>query len=115
MILFNYMGYVLTAPPFSFSQTLVGWIFIVYFVGMFSSVWMAKMANQYGNGKILTISVFITLVGVYVTLDSNLWIKIIGLAATTYGFFGGHSIASAWVGRRALHDKAQASSLYLFF
>ncbi|MEI2444040.1 MFS transporter, partial [Priestia megaterium] len=32
----------------------------------------------------------------------------------TFGFFGGHSIASSWVGQRALKNKAQASSLYLF-
>ncbi|MFC7440387.1 MFS transporter [Laceyella putida] len=113
--LFNYMGYVLTAPPYSFSQTLVGFIFVVYFVGMFSSVWMAKQANKYGSGKVLMISVFITLVGVYLTLSPDLWLKIIGLAITTFGFFGGHSIASSWVGRRALQNKAQASSLYLFF
>jgi MFS transporter, YNFM family, putative membrane transport protein len=33
----------------------------------------------------------------------------------TFGFFGGHSTASSWVGRLATHDRAQASSLYLFF
>ena len=33
----------------------------------------------------------------------------------TVGFFGGHSIASSWVGLRAETGKAQASALYLFF
>lgn len=113
--LFNYMGYVLAAPPYSLSQTLVGWIFIVFLVGMFSSVWMAKLANTYGSQKALTLSLFITLAGVCLTLDSNLWLKIVGLPIMTFGFFGSHSIASGWVGRRALHDRAQASSLYLFF
>jgi len=32
----------------------------------------------------------------------------------TFGFFGGHSIVSSWVGRRAGNAKAQASSMYLF-
>jgi YNFM family putative membrane transporter len=113
--LFNYIGYVLTAPPYLFSQTLVGWIFIVYLVGMFSSVWMAKMANKHGKQKVLMISLFITLVGVCLTLNSDLWLKIVGLPIMTFGFFGSHSLASGWVGRRAIHDKAQASSLYLFF
>jgi YNFM family putative membrane transporter len=113
--LFNYIGYVLTAPPYSFSQTLVGWIFIVYLVGMFSSVWMAKMANNHGKQKVLMISLFITLVGVCLTLHSDLWLKIVGLPIMTFGFFGSHSLASGWVGLRAIHDKAQASSLYLFF
>jgi YNFM family putative membrane transporter len=33
----------------------------------------------------------------------------------TAGFFGGHSIASSWVGLRAETAKAQASALCLFF
>jgi len=33
----------------------------------------------------------------------------------TAGFFGGHSIASSWVGLRAEKAQAQASALYLFF
>jgi len=32
----------------------------------------------------------------------------------TFGFFGGHSTVSSWVGRRAGEAKAHASSLYLF-
>jgi MFS transporter, YNFM family, putative membrane transport protein len=39
---------------------------------------------------------------------------IVGVAVLTIGFFGTHSIASAWVGARAQISKAQASSLYLF-
>ncbi|QRG69049.1 MFS transporter [Brevibacillus choshinensis] len=113
--LYNYIGYVLTAPPYSLSQTLVGWIFIVFLVGTFSSVWMAKKAEKHGRQKMLLVSLLITLAGACLTLDGHLWIKILGLPILTFGFFGSHSIASSWVGRRALHDKAQASSLYLFF
>ncbi|MNE97557.1 Inner membrane transport protein YnfM [compost metagenome] len=32
----------------------------------------------------------------------------------TFGFFGAHSVASSWIGRRATKAKGQASSLYLF-
>ncbi|MGG1658115.1 MFS transporter [Brevibacillus sp. NRS-1366] len=113
--MYNYMGYVLTRAPYSLSQTLVGWIFIVFLVGMFSSVWMAKMAEKYGRQRVMVISLLLTLVGACLTLDEHLWVKILGLPILTFGFFGSHSIASGWVGRRALHDKAQASSLYLFF
>lgn len=113
--LFNYLGYVLTAPPYGLSQTLVGWIFIVYLVGTVSSVWMAKWADKYGRQKILILALTLTLVGVCITLETHLWVKMIGLPVLVFGFFGSHSIASAWVGRRAFRDKAQASSLYLFF
>ncbi|MBL0389322.1 MFS transporter [Tumebacillus sp. ITR2] len=115
VMLYNYISYQLIQPPFSLSQTLVGWIFIVYIVGTFSSTWMGRLADRYGRRKVLWIALLIMLVGAAVTLSTYLPLKIAGIAVFTFGFFGGHSIASSWVGRRATHDKAQASSLYLFF
>ncbi|MED1205274.1 MFS transporter [Heyndrickxia acidicola] len=113
--LYNYIGFQLIKPPYSLSQTLVGFIFIVYLVGTFSSTWMGMLADQHGKRKILQLSLVILLVGVCITLNTNIWLKIIGIAIFTYGFFAGHSIASSWVGKAATHDKAQAASLYLFF
>lgn len=113
--LYNYIGFELMKPPYSLSQTLVGFIFIVYIMGTFSSTWMGMLADQYGKKKILQLSLLILLIGVTITLSPNLWLMILGIAIFTYGFFGAHSIASGWVGNMATHDKAQASSLYLFF
>jgi YNFM family putative membrane transporter len=50
-----------------------------------------------------------------VTLSDNLWLTIFGVGLVTAGFFGGHSIASSWVGLRAEKARSQASALYLFF
>ncbi|MFK9092106.1 MFS transporter [Bacillus salipaludis] len=113
--LYNYIGFQLIKPPYSLSQTLVGFIFIVYIVGTFSSTWMGMLADKYGKRKILQFSLVILLIGACITLNTNLWFKILGIAIFTYGFFASHSIASGWVGKAATHDKAQASSLYLFF
>lgn len=112
--LFNYIGYVLTAQPYSLSQTIVSWIFIILIIGMFSSVWTGKLVDRHGKQKILILNLVITLFGVCLTLEPNLFVKILGLGLFTFGFFGCHSIASSWVGQRALKNKAQASSLYLF-
>ncbi|MCM3568648.1 MFS transporter [Neobacillus mesonae] len=113
--LYNYIGFQLLKPPYSLSQTLVGFIFIVYIVGTFSSTWMGMLSDQHGKRKVLQLSLMILLVGACITLNTNLWFKILGIAIFTYGFFAAHSIASGWVGKIATHDKAQASSLYLFF
>lgn len=113
--LYNYIGFQLIAPPYNLSQTIVGFIFIVYIVGTFSSAWMGMLADRYGRRNILQISLLIFLVGAVITLSPNLWIKIIGISIFTFGFFAGHSIASGWVGKLSTHAKAQASSLYLFF
>ncbi|MCF8564066.1 MFS transporter [Alicyclobacillus tolerans] len=113
--LYNYIGFQLLAKPYSLSQTAVGWIFIVYLVGTFSSTWMGRLADSHGQRKVLWIGIAIMLTGVGLTLIPWLWLKLAGIAVFTFGFFGSHSIASSWVGKRAKLDKAQASSLYLFF
>lgn len=113
--LYNYIGYKLIAPPYSLSQTLVGFIFVMYIAGTFSSTWMGRKADTYGRNKMLWIGLLIMALGASLTLITSLVIEIMGIALFTFGFFGSHSIASSWVGRQAIHDKAQASSLYLFF
>lgn len=112
--LFNYIAYVLLGKPYSLSQTFISWIFLIMIIGMFSSVWTGKLVERHGKQKILFINLLMALIGVCLTLNSSLFIKILGLGLFTYGFFGGHSIASSWVGQRATQNKAQASSLYLF-
>ncbi|MED2974577.1 MFS transporter [Fictibacillus sp. B-59209] len=112
--LFNYIAYVLLGKPYLLSQTIVGWIFLIMIIGMFSSVWTGKWVDRHGKQRILFINLLLALIGVGLTLDTYLFIKMLGLGMFTYGFFGSHSIASSWVGQRATHDKAQASSLYLF-
>ncbi|WP_079508850.1 MFS transporter [Mesobacillus jeotgali] len=112
--LYNYIGFDLIKPPYSLSQTLVGFIFIVYIVGTLSSTWMGMLSDQYGRGKILQLSLIIFFSGVCITLIHDIWLKIIGIAVFTFGYFAGHSIASSWVGKLASNNKAQAASLYLF-
>lgn len=113
--LYNYIGCFLMAPPYNLSQTTVGCIFILYLVGTFSSTYMGRLADQLGNSKVLCLSIGIMLLGSFVTLGDNLYVKVLGVAVFTFGFFGSNSVASSWVGKCADSDKAGASSLYLLF
>jgi MFS transporter, YNFM family, putative membrane transport protein len=113
--LYNYIGFLLAEPPYGLSTTIIGFIFIVYICGTFSSIYMGKKADQYGYSFILKISIGIMMGGALLTLVPSLIGKIMGIAIFTFGFFASHSIASAWVGDCAGDYKVQASSLYLLF
>lgn len=113
--LYNYIGFRLIVPPYNLSQSLVGFIFVVYLVGTFSSSWMGRLADTIGRHKVLLISIIIMGVGVCVTAVSHLAILILGIAVFTFGFFGAHSTASSWVGSRGQRGRGQASALYLLF
>ncbi|WP_340398461.1 MFS transporter [Paenibacillus sp. FSL H8-0079] len=113
--LFNYIGFELTGEPYHLSQSIVGSLFVVYLMGTVSSTWMGRLADRYGRSHVLGIALGIILAGAVCTLHPALWVKIIGLALFAFGFFGGHSIASSWVGLVANQHKSQANALYLFF
>ncbi len=52
--------------------------------------------------------------GLGLTLFDVLATILPGMLLFTFGFFGAHSVASSWIGRRATQARGQASSLYLF-
>jgi YNFM family putative membrane transporter len=111
---YNYLGYRLMAPPYKLSQAVVGSIFAIYLIGTFSSAWMGHLAGKLGRRKVLWTAFALMLAGVALTLARPLPLVMLGIVAITFGFFGGHSIVSSWVGRRAGAAKAQAASVYLF-
>lgn len=113
--LYDYISYDLMAPPYSLSAGLVGWIFLIYIFGTFSSTWMGRLSDRYGRRWVLWVGVAIELAGAVITLGAPLALKVLGVAVFTFGFFAAHSIASGWVTERAVTNKGAASSLYLFF
>ena len=76
---------------------------------------MGELAGRYGRRRVIGFAIAFMPIGVLMTLPNSLWLTILGVGVVTIGFFGGHSIASSWVGLRAETAKAQASALYLFF
>ncbi len=112
---YNYVTYHLLDAPYRLSQSTAGLIFTVYLVGIFSSAWIGARADRVGRGRMLLLMAGLMLCGVGMTLLGPLALVIAGIATITFGFFGGHSVASSWVGLQAHHAKAQAAALYLFF
>jgi MFS transporter, YNFM family, putative membrane transport protein len=113
--LYNYISYPLMAPPYNFSQTVVGCLFFVYLIGTFSSTFMGSLADRYGNGMILGIGLCCMLLGSSLTLAVSIYTKALGLAVFTFGFFGAHSVASSWGAKSVTTNRSQASALYLLF
>ena len=110
---FNYLGFRLLGPEFGLSQSAVSLVFSLYLIGMFSSVWIGRLSDRLGRRRVLRIVVLTMLAGLMLTLAHALPLIVLGVAMLTFGFFGGHSVASSWVGRRALENRALASALYL--
>jgi MFS transporter, YNFM family, putative membrane transport protein len=112
---YNYASFRLLGPPYDLSQAAVSLIFILYLCGTGSSAWIGALAGRLGRRKVLWLMVVVMAAGLALTCLDPLVAIVLGIAVFTFGFFGAHSIASAWVGRRARDGRAQATALYLFF
>ncbi len=113
--LYNYLGYRLLAAPLALSQSVVGAMSLLYLLGIYSSVWAGRLADRYGRRHVLWGLMMIAPLGLLLTLSEALPLIVLGVALFTFGFFAAHSVASSWVGRRAVQHRALASALYLFF
>lgn len=113
--LYNYIGFRLLASPYNLSQTAVGAIFIVYLAGSASSAWVGHLAGRFGRRRVLWMTIVVAIAGVGLTVSRQLFAILAGIVVVTIGFFGAHSVASSWVGRRASRHRGQAASLYLLF
>lgn len=114
---YNYLGFRLLGPPFLLPGTVAGLIFLGYLAGSGASTTAGRLGDRFGRRRVLWVSVVVAIAGVWITAPDSLVAIVVGLLLVTVGFFGAHSVASGWVGRRsAVLDgavPAQASSLYL--
>ena len=110
---YNFLGFRLIVPPYDLSPTAIGAIFLLYAVGSWASAWAGRLADRFGRRNVLWVMVTIAGAGLLLTLAGGLWLIIAGVAVFTFGYFGAHTAASGWVGRRAGERRALASALYL--
>jgi YNFM family putative membrane transporter len=113
--IYNYVSFRLLAPPYSLSQSAVGAIFLFYIVGSFVSTWFGQLAGRLGRRRVFWIPILVFLAGVGMTAASPLVVVVAGVGVATAGYFGAHSVASSWVGRRGHAAPAQAAAFYSFF
>ena len=113
--IYNYVAFRLEAPPYGLGQATVGFVFLLYLLGSFSSAWFGSLAGRLGPGRIFWMPIALFAAGIALTAARPLLAVVGGIAIITAAFFAAHSTASGWVGRRAKRDRAQASALYLLF
>lgn len=111
--LFNYVGFRLAGEPFNLSATVIGMLFTVYLLGIFSAGWAGRLVPRFGARQVLHGGIGLMLLGVALCATPWLSAAVIGLALFTLGFFAAHAVASGQVGIHAQGAKAQASALYL--
>jgi YNFM family putative membrane transporter len=111
---YNYVAFRLLGPPFSLPDLVVGFVFVLYAVGTVTSTVAGRLSARRGTRTTVLAASGLAALGALAMLAPLLALVVGGLALLTVGFFAGHAVASAAVGRRATHGRAVASGMYLF-
>ncbi|WP_330253352.1 MFS transporter [Nocardia sp. NBC_00565] len=112
--MYNFLGYRLTQPPFELPAAVSGSIFLLYLAGTVASAVGGRIADRLGRHRVLIASIGLMGLGVVISVPDHLGTVVLGILLCTAGFFGAHTVASAWVGVLAVGNRGAASSLYLF-
>ncbi len=74
------MNFVLAAPQFNLSATLLGAIFVTYLVGAFAVLWLGRAVAFFGRRTLVMGAIVVWTGGVLLTLHLSLPAIIVGLA-----------------------------------
>lgn len=110
--MYNFLGFHLSAPPYSIPLWIASFVFLAYLAGTWSSPRAGRLAARYSRKPVLLAGNLIMIAGVGLTLVPHLAVIILGTVVLTAGFFAAHAVASGWVGAAATAGRAQSASLY---
>ena len=111
--MYNFFGF-RAVLDYGLPAALSGLVYVVYLSGTWSSARAGAFSERYGRGAVLLSSAALMLLGALAVAAPSLWVALAGLLVFTASFFALHSTASGWVGLIAEHDRAEASSMYVF-
>jgi predicted MFS family arabinose efflux permease len=110
--LFTYVNFVLAAPPFNLSATLLGAIFVTYLAGSIAVLWLGRAVARFGRRTLIIGTIAVWTCGALLTLIPSLWAIIAGLAvAAACGFFT-QATSTAYVAMTAKSGRTSAIGLY---
>jgi MFS family permease len=112
---FTYVTFHLAAPPYSLSTVALGWLFVVYLVGIVITPFGGQWIDRYGHRTGLATAMGLGAAGALLTLAPRLAVIVAGLALCSTGVFIAQAATSSYIGAITTRDRALAVGLYSSF
>ncbi len=112
--IFTYLPFYLEAPPFNFSPSATGLIYLVYATGMLSSPLSGLLTERLSSRVVMALGMMVALAANLGTLTPSTVLLIAALLVLCFGNFATQSTTTSFVATQADHDRGGANSLYLF-
>jgi MFS transporter, YNFM family, putative membrane transport protein len=113
--MFTYVTFHLAAPPYSLSTVALGWLFVVYLVGIAITPFGGRWIDRYGHRTGLAMAMALGAAGALLTLAPWLAVIVAGLALCSSGVFIAQAATSSYIGAVTTRDRALAVGLYSTF
>jgi predicted MFS family arabinose efflux permease len=110
---FTYINFVLAAPPFSFSATLLGTIFLVYLLGAAVTPMTGRFIHRLGRRPFMLGNCAVWVLGILLTLIPSLTAIIAGLAVCAVCGLISQAISTGYVTLTAQEGRSSAVGLYV--
>jgi MFS transporter, YNFM family, putative membrane transport protein len=113
--MFTYVTFHLAGPPFWLSTAALGWLFVVYVVGVVVTPFSGAWIDRYGQRTGLATAMGLGAAGGMLTLIPSLAAVAAGLALSSTGVFIAQASTSSYIGAVTTRDRALAVGLYSTF
>jgi MFS transporter, YNFM family, putative membrane transport protein len=110
---FTYLSFRLAAPPFNFSPTLLGAIFVTYLVGVGAAPTAGRAVGRFGRRKFTLCVIALWACGVALTLASSIVLIMLGLALCAGCGILCQTVSTGYVTSTAKAGRSSAVGLYV--
>jgi MFS transporter, YNFM family, putative membrane transport protein len=110
--LFTYVNFLLAAPPFNLSPTLLGAIFVTYLAGATAVLGLGRAIARFGRRPLVIGAIGVWAAGALLTLVPSLPVIIVGLAVAACGGFIVQATSTGYVALTADSGRTSAVGLY---
>lgn len=113
-IVFNFIPYIFSAPPYNFSHTLISMIFLIQIFGSLSSFVSGRLHARYGAYKLAYSGLTLIGIGAALAFFDGVVIKCMGLIIINLGFFATQSMGSVMSSGISEEHKSSCTAAYMF-
>src|SRR5262245_1319822 len=110
---FTYISFHLAAPPFNFSSTLLGLIFVTYLVGTVTSPWTGWAVSRFGRRNFVIGIIALWICGALLLLAPQVALIMLGLTLCAGCGMLCQAVATGYVTATAKEGRSSAVGLYV--
>jgi YNFM family putative membrane transporter len=110
---FTYITFLLAAPPYSLSATMLGAIFVTYLTGVFLTPWVGRVVARFGRRHFVIGVIALWIGGILLTLLPSLAAIIAGLAICAGCGLLCQAVSTGYVTTSTSEGRSSAVGLYV--